>query len=78
MTSLIDKILDRGSAASIAKNERNVVDQTKDIGKFKLKEGSMIEYIPNYNDLFNKGKLKVFPLQSIEAIIADPSKQRHN
>jgi hypothetical protein len=28
--------------------------------------------------LFNKGKLKIFPLQSLEEITVDPSKFNHN
>ena len=44
------------------RKKRNVVDNEPEIGKLKLKEGSILEYIPSYNNLFNKGKLKVFPL----------------
>ena len=55
----------------------NVMDNVPDIGKLKLKQGSIVEYIPKFNDLFNKGKLKVFPLQSLEEIAADPSKFNH-
>lgn len=44
------------------RKKRNIIDKEPDIGKFKLKEGSIIEYIPTYNNLFNKGKQKVFPL----------------
>ena len=53
------------------------MDQEQDIGKFKLTEGSIMEYIPGYNNMFNKGKCKVFPLQSLEEIVVDPSKFNH-
>lgn len=39
--------------------------------------GSIVEHIPTYNDLFNNGKLKVFPLQSLEQLVTDPSKFEH-
>ena len=59
------------------KKKRHVLDNVQDIGKLKLKQGSIMEYIPTYNNLFNKGKLKVFPLQSLEEIMVDPSKYNH-
>ena len=64
------------SAENLQK-KRNIIDKEPDIGKFKLKEGSIIEYIPTYNNLFNKGKQKVFPLQSLEEIVKDPAKYNH-
>ena len=49
------------SAENLLK-KRNVVDNEPEIGKLKLKEGSIMEYIPSYNNMFNHGKTKVFPL----------------
>jgi hypothetical protein len=54
-----------------------VVDNCAEIGKMKIKEGSIMEHIPAYNDFFNKGKKKIFPLQSLEEIVQDPSKFNH-
>ena len=73
---LIGSIHRKMSREEIRK-KRNVVDQEPDIGKFSLKQGSIIEYIPTYNELFNKGKQKIYPLQSLEEIVKDPTKYNH-
>lgn len=61
MTRIIEKIKDQMSAENL-KKKRNVVDKEPDIGKMKLKDGSVMEHMPTYNDMFNEGKTKVFPL----------------
>ena len=61
MTRLYDRIL-RGMSPEAIKKKSHVLDREPDVGKLKLKQGSIMEYIPTYNNLFNKGKLKVFPL----------------
>ena len=76
MTRLYENIV-KGMAPESIKKKRHVLDNEPDVGKLKLKEGSIIEYIPSYNNLFNKGKMKVFPLQTLEEIIVDPSKYNH-
>ena len=76
LTRIINKIKNQMSVENLRK-KRNIIDKEPDIGKFKLKEGSIIEYIPTYNNLFNKGKQKVFPLQSLEEIVKDPAKYNH-
>ena len=76
MTRIIDKIRESMSHENLLK-KRNIVDKEPEVGKLKLKEGSIMEYIPGYNNMFNKGKHKVFPLQSLEEIMVDNSKYTH-
>ena len=73
LTRLYDNIVREMAPENIRKH-RHILDHEPDIGKLKIKEGSIIEYIPSYNNLFNKGKMKVFPLQRLEEIMVDPSK----
>ena len=56
----------------------NVVDREAPLEKLQMRDGSLFAYNPGYNNLFNKGKCKVFPLQSLEEIVVDPSKFNHN
>lgn len=79
MTRIFKKIKTEMSTENVMKKGRlNVMNKEPEIGKLKLKEGSLNEYIMGYNNLFNKGKRKVFPLQSLEEIVSDPSKFNHN
>lgn len=53
------------------KNQTSVIDFNGEVGLLQIKEGSILEHIPTYNDLFNKGKSEVFPLQSLEQTVSD-------
>lgn len=76
MTRLYENLIDKMEPDRL-RGKYNIMDNVADVGKMKLKEGSILEYIPKYNDLFNLGKLKVFPLQSLEEIVVDPSRYDH-
>ena len=65
------------SRTNLEKKRNNKDDSYKEIGKMKLKTGSVMERVPYYNDLFNNNKMKVFPLQSFEEIVTEPSKFNH-
>ena len=52
MTRIIEKIKNQMSDEAISM-KRNIVDREPEIGKLKLKEGSIMEYIPSYNNMFN-------------------------
>ena len=52
MTRIIEKIKNQMSDEALSK-KRNIVDREPEIGKLKLKEGSIMEYIPSYNNMFN-------------------------
>ena len=56
------------------RNQTNIIDKEQDIEPLNLMAGSIIEHIPTYNELFNGGKTKVFPMQSLEQIVNDPQK----
>ena len=53
------------------------VDKEPEIEPLNIKSGSILDYIPTYNELFNNGKSKVFPLQSLEQVVSDPQKYNH-
>ena len=76
LTNLFERIKGQMSYENLRK-KRCVVDECPEIGKLKINEGSILEYMPSYNNLFNKGKFKVFPLQSLEEIVSDSSKYNH-
>ncbi len=40
-------------------------------------KGSILEYMPLYNNFWNDLKQKVFPLGSLEQIIKDPTKYKY-
>ena len=55
----------------------SIVDKEPEIEPLNIKSGSILDYIPTYNELFNNGKSKVFPMQSLEQVVNDPLKYEH-
>ena len=50
------KLIEAGMSYENLRKHGNIIDKEEEIGKMVINEGSMIEYIPNYNDMFNKRK----------------------
>eukprot|EP00347_Sterkiella_histriomuscorum_P023735 403333566 len=60
-------------ANSTLKKQKNVQEEWEPLQM----KGSILEYMPQYNNFWNDLKQKVFPLGTLEQIIKDPSKYNH-
>ena len=74
VTERLVKFVERGMSYDNLRKHGNIIDKCDDVGRMSIDQGSLMMYIPNYNDMFNKRKLKIYPLQRLEQIVTDPSK----
>jgi len=63
--------IDKGMAQPV--RSRQIVDEWEPLEM----KGTILEFMPQYNQFWNELKQKVFPLGALEQIIKDPSKYNH-